>query len=100
MCDYYFDEDHGIAYKIDPILVSVVRGEGRSGPETILVRTDVKVTNFKKEKVRRTLSEFYPSSKYDLDSAKKFFRDTLLSRFLSGAKKISHQEYTSIKLDL
>lgn len=100
MCDYYFDEDHGTAYKIDPILVTHIRGEGKSSPETILVRTDVKVTNFKKEKVRRTLSEFYPSTKYDLDSAKKSFRDNLLSRFLTGAKKISVKEYETIKLDL
>lgn len=100
MCDYYFDEDHGIAYKINPILATVVNGEGKSNPEAFLVRTDVKVTNYKKEKVRRTISEFYPSNKYDLDSAKKIFRDTLLSRFLSGAKRISENEYESIKLDL
>lgn len=99
MCDYYFDEDHGIAYKINPILATVVN-EGNSNPEAILVRTDVKVTNYRKEKVRRTISELYPSNKYDFESAKKIFRDTLLSSLLRGAKRISENEYESIKLDL
>ncbi|MFZ5640419.1 MAG: hypothetical protein ACOY4Q_06990 [Bacillota bacterium] len=99
MCDYYFDEDHGIAYKINPIMVSVVHNGEQSNPETILVRTDVKVTNYRKEKVRRTLSVTYPSGTFDPDTAKKTFRDTLLSRFISGAKRISEQEYLSTRLD-
>lgn len=97
MTEYYFDEDHGIAYKVDPVAASVVRGEGKNISRAILVHTDVKVTNIKKQKVRRTLSEMYPSDKYDLDSAKKVFSDTLLSKFISGAKKISKQEYEQIK---
>jgi len=97
MSDYYYDEDRGVAYKIDPIMTSVVHDEGESNPKGILVHTDVKVTNFKREKIRRTISEFFPSEKYDPDSAKKIFSDILLTKFISGAKKISEEEYQSIK---
>ncbi len=97
MSEYYFDEVHGIAYKINPIMVSVVQGEGKSSSKSILVHTDVKVTNLKKQKVRRTLSEIFPAEKYDLDSAKKKFNETTLAKFISGAKKITEQEYESIK---
>lgn len=97
MCDYYFDEDRGVAYKIDPVMTSVVRDESKSNPKGILVHTDVKVTNLKKEKVRRTISEFFPSEKYDLDEAKKVFCDTLLTKYIKGAKKISEEEYQTIK---
>ncbi|MHB9093087.1 MAG: hypothetical protein ACYC21_00325 [Eubacteriales bacterium] len=97
MCVYYFDEDHEIAYKIDPIETSVVADKGNSNLMRILVHTDVKVTNIRREKVRRTISEYYPSEKYDLDSAKQIFSDTLLSKLINGAKKISEQEYESIK---
>ncbi len=97
MSDYYYDEDRGVAYKVDPIRTSVVHDEGNSTPRGILVHTDVKVTNCKREKVRRTISEFFPSERYDLDSAKKVFSDILLTRFISGAKRISEEEYQSIK---
>ena len=97
MCVYYFDEDHEIAYKIDPIETSVVVDVGNSNPGKILVHTDVKVTNIRREKVRRTISEFYPTDQYDLDAAKKVFSDTLLSKLIIGAKKISQQEYETIK---
>ncbi|WP_418792162.1 hypothetical protein [Phosphitispora sp. TUW77] len=92
MCLYYYDEDRGIAYKITPVKASVVC----SDVDSIVVHTDVKVTNLKKEKIRRTLSQLYPSDQYDLDSAKKDFADTMLSRFITGAKKISEQEYQTI----
>ena len=92
MCIYYYDEDRGIAYKVTPVKVSVVSSETKS----IMVHTDIKVTNLKKEKIRRTLSQMYPSDQYDLDSAKKIFADTMLSRFISGARKISEQEYQNI----
>lgn len=96
MCVYYFDEDQGIAYKIDPIATSMVQS-GTSNPGKILVHTDIKVTNIRREKVRRTVSELYPSEQYDSDSARKLFSDTLLSKIVGGAKQISEQEYESIK---
>ena len=92
MCIYYYDEDRGIAYKVTPVKVSVVSSETKS----IMVHTDIKVTNLKKEKIRRTLSQVYPTEQYDLDSARKIFSDTLLSRFINGARKISEQEYDTI----
>ncbi len=91
MCFYYYDEERGIAYKVTPVKASVA-----SSDESIVVHTDVKVTNLKKEKIRRTLSQMYPSDQYDLDSAKRIFADTMLSRFISGARKISEQEYQTI----
>ncbi len=97
MCNYYFDDAHGIAYKIDPISTSVLEKDDRKKPEEIIVYTNVKITNYRREKIRRVLSETYPMDQYDYDSAKKRFTDTLLSRLLSSAKKISEQEYESIK---
>jgi len=97
MSDYFFDEDHGIAYKIDPIAASVVHSGGNETLRKILVHTDVKVTNVKKEKIRRTLSGVYPYDHYDPETAKRSFADTLLSRFIIGARKISEQEYEHIK---
>jgi hypothetical protein len=97
MCEYYFNEDHDIAYKIDPVKASVVQGRAQSCQSSILVHTDVKITNIKKEKVRRTLSEFYPSEKYDLDSAVKSFSETFIPKLVSGSKKISEEEYAAIK---
>ncbi|MDT3700149.1 MAG: hypothetical protein RO469_12060 [Thermincola sp.] len=97
MCVYYFDEDHEIAYKIDPIATSVIK-DGASNPGKILVHTDIKVTNIRREKVRRTISELYPSDKYDHDAARKLFCDMVLSRIVGRAKEISEQEYQSIKL--
>lgn len=97
MCVYYYDEDHGIAYKIDPIVTSLVWDEEDCSPGKILVHTDVKVTNIKREKVRRTLSEFYPSAQYDLDTARREFSDTHLNKLIDGAKEISEQEYLFLK---
>lgn len=97
MSDFYFDEDHGIAYKVDPIVTSLVHSDRTSNPEQIIVHTDVKVTNIRKQKIRRTLSEVYPSNQYDMETAKRSFYDNLLLRFISGAKKISEQEYEAIK---
>jgi len=96
MCEYYFDEDHGVAYKVNPVQASVVNSVGGSNAASILVLTDVKVTNMKKEKVRRTLSQVYPTETYDLDQAKRVFADTMVSRFVSGARRISEQEYQTI----
>lgn len=96
MCVYYFDEDQGIAYKIDPIATSVVK-DGSSNPGKILVHTDIKVTNIRREKVRRTISELYRTDQYDLDSARRLFSDTLLSKLVGKAKEISEKEYESIK---
>lgn len=96
MCEYYFDEDHGVAYKIDPVNASLVNG-GNGNPTEILVHTDVKVTNIKKEKVRRTLAEAYPTNQYDLDSAKKIFVQRLVSKLINGARQISEDQYQEIK---
>lgn len=96
MCDYYFDEDHGIAYKIDPVNASIVGG-GEGSPTEILVHTDVKVTNIKKEKIRRTLARSFSGTQYDLDSAKKIFAENLIRRLIHGAKPISKEEYQKIK---
>lgn len=97
MCNYFFDEDHGVAYKINPISAAFIDDEGADYRRSIIVHTDVKVTNLKKEKVRRTLSHVYPSEAYDLDAAKRIFNETLLSKFVSGARRISEQEYQNIK---
>lgn len=96
MCDYYFDEDHGIAYKIDPVNAAVV-GRGEGSPTEILVHTDVKVTNIKKEKVRRTLAKSFPGTQYDLDSAKKIFAERVIRRLIHCARPISEEEYQKIK---
>ncbi len=96
MCDYYFDEDHGIAYKIDSVNAAIVGG-GEGSPTEILVHTDVKVTNIKKEKVRRTLAESFSGTQYDLDSAKKIFAEKLMKRLTYVAKPISEEEYQKIK---
>ncbi|PKM81781.1 MAG: hypothetical protein CVU88_03740 [Firmicutes bacterium HGW-Firmicutes-13] len=97
MCEYYFDEERALAYKINPITTSLVQNGDKDEQKAILVHTNIKVTNFKKEKIRRILSELYPADQYDFESAKKKFRDTLLFKVISGAKKISEKEYESIK---
>ncbi len=97
MSDYFLDEDLGVAYKIEPIAASVIQSSVHSNPQAILVHTDVKVTNIRKEKVRRTLSKMYPFDKFDLDSAKTTFNDTYLTRLLHGAKRISEQDYQYLK---
>ncbi|MBT9168060.1 MAG: hypothetical protein DDT19_01405 [Syntrophomonadaceae bacterium] len=62
-----------------------------------MVHTNVKITNFKREKVRRTISEVYPSSEYGLDLAKKVFEDKILSRLIGKATAIEQDEYDRIK---
>lgn len=97
MCEYYYDEDRAVAYKIEPVKAAVVQNKKKYDDKSILVHTDVKVTNFKKEKVRRTLSKVYPSDEYDLDTAKKAFVDTTLFQLIASARKISEEEYEEIK---
>lgn len=97
MCEYYFDEDRALAFKINSINSSFVYEEDEAKPKTILVHTNVKVTNFKKEKIRRILSETYPANMYDFESAEKEFSNKMLSKLIHGAKKISEQEYETIK---
>jgi len=86
MCVYLYDEDHGIAYKIDPIATSMIK-DGVKNQGKIFVHTDIKVTNIRREKVRRTISELYPTDRYDLDSARKLFSDTVLSKIIGEPKK-------------
>ena len=97
MSDYFFDEDRATAFKIDPLVASVINNKENDTPKVILVQTNVKITNFKKEKVRRILSEVYPIDLYDEETAKAKFQDTLVSRLIGTAKKISAEEYASIK---
>ncbi|UNC91392.1 hypothetical protein [Candidatus Contubernalis alkaliaceticus] len=97
MCEYYFDEDRALAFKINSINSAFVYEEDQNNPKTILVHTNVKVTNFKKEKIRRILSETYPTDMYDFESAEKEFSNKLLAKLIDGAKKISEQEYETIK---
>lgn len=92
MSDYYYDEERAIAYKVSPPEVSVV-----PGGESLLVHVNLKATNYKKEKVRRTVSETYPVDRYTKDSAKAAFLDSVLTRVLGGATRISHEEYERIK---
>ncbi len=95
MSNFYFDEENGVAYKVDPIVASVIPGRTESG--MIVVQTDVKVTNLKKEKIRRTLMEAYPALEFDMASAKENFVNSRLKSFISGAKRIEEYEYESIK---
>lgn len=97
MCDYYFDEKQALAYKISPITTSLIHKDDKDKNKAILVHTNIKITNFKKEKIRRILSELYPANQYDFESAKKKFIDTVLFKVLKDAKKISETEYESIK---
>lgn len=95
MSNFYYDEEHGVAYKVDPVITSLIPGQEDEG--MIVVQTDVKVTNFKKEKIRRTLIEAYPVGEYDEDSAKEKFIGSMLRSFMQGAKKIPEDEYLNIK---
>ncbi len=97
MSDFFFDEERAVAYKINPLVASIIQNDTTKKPKAILVQTNVKVTNFKKEKVRRILSEVYPIDKYDTETAKKKFNDTLIFKLVGGAKKISAEEYEAIK---
>ncbi|MBS4023451.1 MAG: hypothetical protein KGZ79_13705 [Dethiobacter sp.] len=97
MCEYYFDDERAIAYKIYPVVSSTLKDEKSGVEKAILVHTNVKATNFKKEKARRPLSEVYPLSHYDKETAVAAFYEKILARVLDGARKISEQEYDLIK---
>jgi hypothetical protein len=97
MCEYYFDDERAIAYKIYPITASAIKDEDSGADKAILVHTNIKATNFKKEKARRALSDVYPTEKYDRDSAVKAFHESTLTRVLGNARKITEQEYDIIK---
>jgi hypothetical protein len=97
MSDFFFDEERAVAYKINPLVTSIVQNKDTKEPQAILVQTNVKVTNFKKEKVRRILSEVYPIEKYDTEAAEKKFYDTLILNLVGNATKISAEEYEAIK---
>lgn len=95
MNHYYYDDQHGVAYKVDPIITSFIQGQEDAG--MIVVQTDVKVTNLKKEKIRRTLMETYPVEVYDEKAAKEEFLNSRLMTFINGAKVIAENEYENIK---
>lgn len=97
MSEFYYDEDLALVYKISPVVASIIESEDEGVPTAILVHTNVKVTNFKREKVRRTLSEVYQLNQYDLVTAKKKFEDTVLTKLLGNATVISQDEYDDIK---
>jgi hypothetical protein len=97
MCEYYFDDERAIAYKIYPITASAIKDEDSGTDKAILVHTNIKATNFKKEKARRALSDVFPSDQYDRDTAKKAFLEGTLARVLGNARKITEQEYDIIK---
>ena len=97
MSEFYYDEDLAMVYKISPVVASIMEDEDQGVPTAILVHTNVKVTNFRREKVRRTLSEIYPYNDYDLESAKKAFENKVLARLLGNATQISQDEYDRIK---
>ena len=96
MSRFFFDDERAVAYKINPLVTSVLYSSSKE-PQAILVQTNVKVTNFKKEKVRRILSEVYPIDKYDAEKAKEKFNETLIQNLVGNAKKITEAEYESIK---
>jgi hypothetical protein len=97
MSYFFFDEERAVAYKINPLVTSVVLSQTTKEPKAILVQTNVKMTNFKKEKVRRILSEVYPIEQFDAETAKKKFYDTMISQLVGDAREISADEYETIK---
>ncbi|HEX3030833.1 MAG TPA: hypothetical protein VHS59_01100 [Bacillota bacterium] len=97
MSQYYYDEVREVAYKIDPILVSEVGGSNSLNPKGLLVHTDVKMTNYRREKVRRTICELFPQDSCDPETAKKQFSASLLGKLTRGARRISEEEYLNIK---
>ncbi|MCL5981417.1 MAG: hypothetical protein M1571_02650 [Firmicutes bacterium] len=92
MNDFYYDEERATAYKVSEPEVSVV-----PGGESLLVHVNLKATNYKKEKVRRTVSEMYPADRFTPDSAKAAFIGNVLPRVLGSATRISREEYDRIK---
>ncbi|MEW6622103.1 MAG: hypothetical protein AB1420_03050 [Bacillota bacterium] len=97
MNEYYFNENSATAYKISPISTSYVYGKDKNKPTAILIHTNVKITNFKKEKIRRILSQAYPIDGYDAETAKNNFYANVLAKVLMDAKKITEEEYEAIK---
>lgn len=97
MSYFFFDEERAVAYKINPLVASIVHTQKTKEPKAILVQTNVKVTNFRKEKVRRILSEVYPIDQFDTETAKKKFYETLVCKLVGDAKEISAEEYEDIK---
>lgn len=97
MNGFYYDEELALVYKISPVVASVVQDEDKGVPTAILVHSNVKVTNYKREKVRRTLSEVYSYGQYDIESAKQAFEETVLAKLLGNATPISQEEYENIK---
>jgi hypothetical protein len=97
MSEFYYDEELALVYKISPVVASIVEDEDQGVPTAILVHTNVKVTNFRREKVRRTLSHIYPNNEYDMESAKKEFEQTVLAKLLGKATPIPQDEYDRIK---
>jgi hypothetical protein len=97
MSRFYYDEELALVYKISPVVASIVEDEDQGVPTAILVHTNVKVTNFRREKVRRTLSQIYPLSEYDMERAKQEFEDTVLAKLLGKATSIPQDEYDRIK---
>ncbi|HAA38002.1 MAG TPA: hypothetical protein DCE00_03910 [Firmicutes bacterium] len=97
MESYFYDDDLAMVYKISPVAATVIKDEDQKIPTAILVHANVKVTNFKREKVRRTISEVYPYEQYDIDAAKEAFTNDVLLKVLGNATAISEEEYNAIK---
>jgi len=97
MSRFYYDNEMAMVYKIGPVVASEVKKKDQDIPTAILVYTDIKITNFRREKIRRTLSEVYPLPDYDLETAKKAFIDNVLSRFLGEAEPISEEKYAALE---
>ena len=57
MSGYYYNEELAVVYKVGPVAASLVKDKNENGQEVILVHTTIKMTNFKREKVRRTISK-------------------------------------------
>lgn len=97
MSRFYYDEELATVYKISPVVATAVEKESEGSPATILVHANVKITNFRREKIRRTLSEVYQFGEYDLDTAKVEFEKRVLGKFIGQAAPISQDEYDKIK---
>lgn len=97
MSQFYYDDELAMVYKIGPVVASEVKKKGEDAPSAILVYTDIKITNFRREKIRRTLSEVYPLPDYNYETAKKAFIDNVLSKFLGDAVPISEEKYAALE---
>lgn len=97
MSKFFYDEDLALVYKISPVVATIVEEEDQGTPTSILVHTNVKVTNFRREKIRRTVSEVYSLSEYDLESAKNAFEENVLAKLIGNATSIEQDEYDRIK---